>query len=684
MRTGRSAALAALPRRILAVCVTALLATGGVAVGGDDGRIQAGRVPPGPSGDAQPAASPTPAQLVLVTNCDNAGVGSLRWAAAFPVGAAGTVDLRQLTCSKITLTSGPVTTSVTHLTLVGPGRDALTIDGNGNGLVLDADSLDVIDLTIANGANADGDGGCIRTVHDLDLVSSTVTGCRAGDGSNATAEGGGVHVGHYLTMSSSRISQCEALAVDDASGGGAWAGQRAYLYGSTIAANHARAMLNEARGGGLFAEQLALVIGSSLTENTAESGSGVVEGGAISVDSLPGMDLNRSTISGNTAHSDTAPAYGGGISSHRSISMLYSRLSDNTVSSDCADCTVLGGGAHSFQGVYITDSTVSGNRAQSATESAGNARGGGLSTRAGGDKGLIAVRNSTVSGNSAIGGAQGAGAGGGFANAGMNVIEVDNSTIAFNHASSSGGGFACGSASLLVNLRSAIMALNEAPDGSDIGCSFQVQVTGDHGLIGIVSDGVILPPDTLRNDPKLLPLTGNGGPTPTHALADCSPALDVGSNPNGYTHDQRGAPYLRVYGVAADIGAFELQPDPDFIFANGFDLRRVLERGVGQAYSGTYAGRASRGRQDAKCSLKARCTHMDIPARRRLPRHERTALSCSRAGGGRIRRLRVGVGAANASQPRGCADRPRLRHRAGKPAVRHHVRRPVPRAVPGP
>lgn len=574
MRTDRSAALAALPRRILAVCVTMMLAAGDavVASDGSPGLPRAGRAPPGSSGDMQPA-SPAPAQLVLVTNCDDAGAGSLRLAVFRLFGTAGTVDLRQLTCSKITLTSGPITTRVPHVSLIGPGRDALTIDGNGSSLVLDADNLDVVDLTIANGRNADGSGGCIRTLHDLNLISSTITGCRAGDGSNATAEGGGARVGGYLSMSSSRISQSEAIALDSARGGAARVDLRAYLYDSTIDGNRARAEQGNARGGGLSTAQDAFIRDNSqLRANAVESGRGIAYGGAIAAEGL-GVGVNDSTVSGNTAHSDTASAYGGGI--HASRMWLWSsRLSDNTVTSGCDQCTVQGGGAHANNYVTIGSSTINGNRAEVLPGSAGEARGGGVATRGGFEDASITVANSTLSSNSAIGGSDGgSGLGGGFSTVmGKVTYRVFYSTIAFNHASSSGGGFIIGDFyDLHTSIQSTIVAMNEAPEGADIGSSMRWQVSGSHNLIRVASGGVILPPDTMPFDPKLLPLADNGGPTPTHALAECSPARDFGSNLSGYPYDQRGAPYLRVYNIEADIGAFELQPDPERVFGNGFD-----------------------------------------------------------------------------------------------------------------
>lgn len=71
-------------------------------------------------------------------------------------------------------------------------------------------------------------------------------------------------------------------------------------------------------------------------------------------------------------------------------------------------------------------------------------------------------------------------------------------------------------------------------------------------------------PNVIGQDPKLGPLADNGGPTPTEALLDGSPALDAGIS-DGLTIDQRGAPRpFDLKGLAAaaggdssDIGADE-------------------------------------------------------------------------------------------------------------------------------
>lgn len=49
-----------------------------------------------------------------------------------------------------------------------------------------------------------------------------------------------------------------------------------------------------------------------------------------------------------------------------------------------------------------------------------------------------------------------------------------------------------------------------------------------------------------------------------------SPAIDAGNNAADLASDQRGPAFLRVFGAAADIGAFEVQT-AEVIFRDGFD-----------------------------------------------------------------------------------------------------------------
>jgi hypothetical protein len=81
-------------------------------------------------------------------------------------------------------------------------------------------------------------------------------------------------------------------------------------------------------------------------------------------------------------------------------------------------------------------------------------------------------------------------------------------------------------------------------------------VTGSHDLVG--SSSLSMPADTLFSDtPGLGPLALNGGPTRTHAVLSGSLLIDRGNNVLNRIYDQRGEPFARVRGPAADIGAFE-------------------------------------------------------------------------------------------------------------------------------
>jgi len=82
-----------------------------------------------------------------------------------------------------------------------------------------------------------------------------------------------------------------------------------------------------------------------------------------------------------------------------------------------------------------------------------------------------------------------------------------------------------------------------------------INCVGEEGLLAGCIDGL---GNIETNAPGVdLTLADNGGPTMTHALLADSPAIDAGSNPAGLAYDQRGAPFERVKGAAADCGAYE-------------------------------------------------------------------------------------------------------------------------------
>jgi hypothetical protein len=102
-----------------------------------------------------------------------------------------------------------------------------------------------------------------------------------------------------------------------------------------------------------------------------------------------------------------------------------------------------------------------------------------------------------------------------------------------------------------------------AGSSSDTGEDVYGDLTAGTSLFQIAPAGTITPgsgANITGQDPLLQPLADNGGPTFTRALGVGSPAIDAGSNPLSLTIDQRGGNYVRVFGPAADMGAFEVQP----------------------------------------------------------------------------------------------------------------------------
>ena len=94
-----------------------------------------------------------PASTLPVTNCEDDGSdGSLRRVMS-SAQDGDVIDMSQLTCSTITLTSGAIDFDVDNLTLQGPGQNALTIDGNNADRVFTIYSYNgtdaINDLTIA-------------------------------------------------------------------------------------------------------------------------------------------------------------------------------------------------------------------------------------------------------------------------------------------------------------------------------------------------------------------------------------------------------------------------------------------------------------------------------------------------------------------------------------------------------
>lgn len=311
-------------------------------------------------------------------------------------------------------------------------------------------------------------------------------------------------------------------------------------------------------------------------------------GGVLRLDHL---DITRGYVDGGKYA-------GGAVFSSGSIVLASSRVTRSMMGGPAGNTQAFGGaGLYALRSVTLDESVVSGNES--------HGRAAGICAMVGD----VTIRNSTVSGNHSDLEGGGVFAPGcfGVCTVGEFTTTIENSTISGNTAGTNGGGVHVTYGDLVVrNSTIAANAALDAVDGgggifvrnvvngaqlapaiaitssivagntsanpaADIGSPASLVVRGDHDLITAMNGTP--PTDTLVGDPGLLPLGDYGGPTPTHALAADSRAIDRGSNSVHFASDQRGAGYPRVFGAAADIGAFELsQPVVvDSIFTNGFD-----------------------------------------------------------------------------------------------------------------
>lgn len=456
--------------------------------------------------------------------------------------------------------------------------DDLAFEGDGGAIWARTETGEVriLDSTIS-GNVADDDGGGLNLLAGNGLVvvsNSTVSGNTANGLSNLGRNlGGGIRgfsePGGELVIVDSDVSDNSGQTSgpgevfrgsgigflstdnnDDGRGDGRFRLERSTVSGSTGAFF----------GGGIYTDGIASISRSAVTGNSAVYGGGVNSVGnalTISDSTISGNDasalggglfnnvatvIERTTIDGNTA------ANGAGV-----LNLSSLEITDSTISNNAA--TSIGGGLYNglliqqnvFVGVFhILSSTISGNQADTFA--------GGIFTI--GDPGSPSTLvHSTVSNNTADADEDGAGSAGGFY-ALLGQLDIDHSILAANQG---GLGVAdlqidptgIGGQTANVNVTNSLIG-----DNSGNGLIESSTPGLDGNLVGGPVNGVI--------DPLLGPLEDNGGPTMTQALLAGSPAIDTGQaavlNPPAF--DQRGVPFVRVFGDRIDMGAFEVQPLP--------------------------------------------------------------------------------------------------------------------------
>jgi hypothetical protein len=486
----------------------------------------------------------------------DSGPGSLRQAIADADLAPGADEVRFApgVAGTVVLASGPLWhgNDPAGISILGPGPETLTVDGNGAGTILEV--------------SLEGEGS---------RLALSGLGLRNG--------GRGLSVQGWFAEST-RIEVSDALVAATSEAGiviedlGASGAGTVSLQGVRIAGNG---------GDGLrLGAGDSTVSGSSLTDN---GGLGIALGEGPSGSGLP-LLVQGCLIARNGAGG--LRSLGGGT-----LRVWDSRVVDNGGTGlwgtglSVMRTTVAGNQAPSCAGLRASalsmrDSTVSGNRA-----SAGD--GGGICVFEGRQEasGSLKILSSTVSGNEA----QGNG-GGIYQYTGSTAIE--GSAITANRAGTGGGLYkrfddeALAAGDLFVEetrVANSILAGNLAPANPDIRCGpeparpYVAPVALRWSLIGDPADAYLADAVAGSNrygvDPLLGPLQDNGGPTQTQAPLPGSPAIDSGDPgstlPPHYDcdwltsatacallpadWDQRGEGFERVRNGRIDLGAVELQ-----------------------------------------------------------------------------------------------------------------------------
>lgn len=314
-------------------------------------------------------------------------------------------------------------------------------------------------------------------------------------------------------------------------------------------------------GGGCVASAGDVLLDDTVAKycTARHTGDGPATGGAISAEG--DLSVKYSVVVGNEALVDgSGIARGGALYTRGGLTMKYSSVVGNEAHHATIDgASGQGGAVQANGGTFISRSTISGNHAANI---------GGLALF-----GDTSIRSSTISGNTSHSTT-------GTASSGANLFlypgvggsaYLSNVTITdnLNLTEECGGLYIGGDASASATLVSNIVSGNS---GSGLSYDFHapnVTISGDHNLVGWITDG-LPPPDTIVEEYiPMLPLADNGGPTQTQAIGAGSWAFSRGIyNDQGeadpYT-DQRGM--AREVGDGVDIGAFE----SDALFIGRFD-----------------------------------------------------------------------------------------------------------------
>jgi hypothetical protein len=443
------------------------------------------------------------------------------------------------------------------------------------GLALYNNTFTSNSITIGTANAMQAFGGAVTTATLVSIGNTFTSNSATATGAGTpNVEGGGLFVGTHVSSMRDTFKANAATGPGAVLGGGLTIVGTFTLSNSTITGNTGTVTVagGYAEGGGVYLGGAGALAGGTIAGNAAGNGAQEGLGGGI-------YDYGGATISGATIAKNTATFDGGGIHSVGSETLSGSTVSGNQVTAASGNLTG-GGGIYNANSTAVTNSTINGNSVV-VTPAALNSGGGGILGAS-----ALTLSGSTVSGNVVTGGVAGVGDGGGGILSNDNLTVV-NSTVTGNSSSVDGGGFetlgsltqifsndtfyqnkATGKGGNIYNpytiyLTNSIVAGGSAAQYTDIDNAGTLN-SGDYNIIEDGMMGNAPMGATTHNvavDPKLLPLSNNGGPTFTNADQPTSPgraAIPFNAGSCGgvmVAVDQRN--FSRGAGSVCDIGAYE-------------------------------------------------------------------------------------------------------------------------------
>jgi hypothetical protein len=512
--------------------------------------------------------------------------------------------------------AGGVVTTCTEAALRAAMSGGGSVTFACDGLITLSNTITIIANTVldAAGHQITISGGnavrafCVNTNVAFSLAHLTITKGQAPSGAGILNAGGFVEVTNCV------FSGCSALTTGVVARGGAIQsiGGEVYLFGCAFTANHAsgavRASALDGGSGWGGAVDNSGTLTADLCNFIANSATGA-----------PGISAKNAGYPWGTSGGSGGDGAGGAICNLGTLTILRSTFTSNSVAGgtggsgndglpvDPGGWGGAGGSGAAGKGGAIYNA---GSARVVDTTFAFNPGSGGN----GGSGGMGGISPWGQGGNGGFGGTGGDGVGAVF-NSGQ--VQLINSTFAFNSGSAgdggaggeAGGGFhfgrggqgACGGSGFAgicsqgdLSMTNCTVALNTGA-GGNAGQGGSGNPSGSDGGTGNAADGIFPSGARLVNtvlatrasgcncygsitdlghnlssdgtcnftaigsmnntDPKLGPLTNNGGPTLTMALLPGSPAIDAGDSSLTPAMDQRGCP--RPAGLAADIGSCE-------------------------------------------------------------------------------------------------------------------------------